>query len=87
MDIKSHNNDEIEDLEHVGFDETSTKKGHNYTKEWSYDKNGESIVLQYTTLDYNRRTVIATYTSKRATKDRKDREEKLKKTEKLLQNH
>ena len=27
---KAHNADEIEDLEQVGFDETSTKKGHNY---------------------------------------------------------
>lgn len=27
---KSHTEDIIEDLERVGFDETSTKKGHNY---------------------------------------------------------
>ena len=57
----------------------------NYTKEWCYDKNGESIVLKYTTLQYNGRTIIATYSSKRAAKDRKDREEKIKKAEKLLQ--
>lgn len=56
----------------------------NYTKEWNYDKNGEPVVLKYTTLQYNGRTIIATYSSKRAAKDRKDREEKLKKAEKLL---
>ena len=57
----------------------------NYTKQWSYDKNGASIVLKYTTLNYNGRTIIGTYSSKRATKDRKDREEKLKKATQLLQ--
>jgi hypothetical protein len=28
--LRAHSNDEVEDLEQVGFDETSTKKEHNY---------------------------------------------------------
>ena len=57
----------------------------NETRIQQNDKNGESIVLKYTTLQYNGITIIATYSSKRAAKDRKDREEKIKKAEKLLQ--
>jgi transposase len=58
----------------------------NYTKQWHYDKDGKVISLKYTALNYNGRTLIATYSSNRATKDKKDREDKIKKAEKLLQN-
>jgi transposase len=58
----------------------------NYSKEWEYGKDGEVISLKYTTITYNGRTIIATYSRKRATKDRKDREDKIKKAEKLLKN-
>ena len=58
----------------------------NYTKEWHYDKDGEAISLKYTALNHNGRTIIATYSSNRAAKDGKDREDKLEKAEKLLRN-
>ena len=31
---RAHKADQIEDLEQVGFDETSTKKGHNYVNHY-----------------------------------------------------
>jgi transposase len=56
----------------------------NYKQEWVYTDGDEKIVLRYTTLQYNNKTIIATYSEKRARKDQHDREQLLKKTQTLL---
>ncbi|MFY0655114.1 MAG: IS1634 family transposase [Cyclobacteriaceae bacterium] len=61
----------------------------NYQHEWMSSSTGsqrEPINVRYTVLEYNGRKVIATYSEKRAEKDRKEREEKLRKAELLLKN-
>ena len=58
----------------------------NYQHEWSYiDASGETILIRYTTLKAEGKTIIGTYSSKRAKKDRADREEKLLKAQQLLE--
>jgi transposase len=57
----------------------------NYQHEWIYtDNNDEKILIKYTSLQHEGKTIIATYSEKRAKKDKHDREEKLKTARKLL---
>lgn len=57
----------------------------NYKQEWIYtDNENEQIVIRYTTLQHEGKTIIATYSQKRARKDRHDREQRLKKSQTLL---
>lgn len=55
-----------------------------YKNEWIYDKNGEEIKLNYTTIDYNNKKIICTYSAKRAKKDRMEREEKIEKAKAFI---
>lgn len=58
-----------------------------YTSEWIYDDHdGESIKIKYTTLEQGDKTIICTYSEKRAKKDRQEREEKVEKAKLLLKN-
>lgn len=58
-----------------------------YKSEWVYnDASSQEITIKYTTLKHEDKTIIATYSSKRAKKDKADREEKLETAEKLLRN-
>jgi transposase len=58
-----------------------------YDKEWIYtDSDNERVVIRYTTLSVEGKTIIATYSAKRAAKDKKEREEKLQTAQILLQN-
>ena len=61
----------------------------NYHHQWMSSSIGserEPIKVRYTVLEYNERKIIATYSEKRAEKDRQEREEKLRKAELLLKN-
>jgi transposase len=55
-----------------------------YTKTWVYTHQQEAITLQYATLEYEGRTIICTYSQKRADKDAKEREAKLETAQILL---
>lgn len=58
----------------------------NYKHEWVYTgSDDEKITVQYTTITYQDKTIIATYSSKRAAKDKADREQKLQTADTLLQ--
>lgn len=54
-----------------------------YQNEWM-STSTDPIHVRYTVVPYNDRKIMATYSEKRATKDRKEREEKLRKAELLL---
>lgn len=57
----------------------------NYRQEWHYtDNDNEPVVIRYTTLQHQGKTIIATYSAKRAAKDRHDRDTLLQKTKTLL---
>lgn len=56
-----------------------------YTKTWVYNHQGESIQVRYCTYKHEGRTIICTYSEKRARKDKEEREEKLRKAAQLLQ--
>lgn len=56
----------------------------NYTRIWVYNHDGEQINIRYCTYEYEGRTIICTYSEKRAAKDLKDREEKLEKAALLI---
>ena len=56
----------------------------NYTTVIIKDEEGNNIPLQYSTYLYKGRTIICTYSEKRATKDKAEREEKIGKAEKML---
>lgn len=59
----------------------------NYTAEWSYrDAHDEQIVVRYCSVAYQGRTIIGTFSAKRARKDAHDREMKLTTAKKLLAN-
>ena len=59
----------------------------NYTATWTYESSeGEEITVRYCTVAFQGRTIIGTYSAKRAKKDAYDREVKLKTAEKLLKN-
>jgi transposase len=58
-----------------------------YQKQWTYtDGDNEAIVIKYTTLEVEGKKIIATYSEKRAKKDRHDREKKLQTAQSLLKN-
>lgn len=56
----------------------------NYTTVIIKDEEGNDIPLQYSTYLYKGRTLICTYSEKRAIKDKAEREEKIRKAEKML---
>jgi transposase len=56
----------------------------NYSRTWVYDHHGEQIIIRYCTYEHEGRTIICTYSEKRAAKDQKDREEKLEKAALLI---
>ena len=56
----------------------------NYNHTWAYDHHGEQIIIRYCTYNHEGRTIICTYSEKRAAKDHKDREEKLEKAALLI---
>lgn len=56
----------------------------NYTRTWVYNHRGEQICIRYCTIEHEERTIICTYSEKRAEKDRKERLEKLEKAQTLL---
>jgi transposase len=59
----------------------------NYKSEWIYsDHTGETITIKYTTLEYGDKTIIGTYSSKRAKKDEIERLTKVEKAKSLLNN-
>lgn len=56
-----------------------------YHKEWLYsDSSGKEVGIRYCTIQYMGRTIIGTYSAKRAKKDRIERETRLKKAQQLL---
>ncbi len=57
-----------------------------YNNEWVYQKDGKPIKLKYTTLMYQGRKVICTYSEKRARKDRHEREKRLIKAQYFMDN-
>lgn len=59
----------------------------NYKHEWIYnDSSDEPVIVKYTTLNHEGKTIIATYSANRAKKDIHDREDKLDAAKKLLAN-
>ena len=59
----------------------------NYKHEWIYnDSSDEPVIVKYTTLKHEGKTIIATYSANRAKKDKHDREDKLDTAKKLLAN-
>ncbi len=56
----------------------------NYKMQWVYNKDGEQITINYHTTQYKNRTIIGTFSKKRAEKDAAEREEKIEKAYKLL---
>jgi transposase len=59
----------------------------NYTATWTYENSeGEEVTVRYCTVACQGRTIIGTFSAKRAEKDVHDREVKLKTAEKLLKN-
>jgi len=56
----------------------------NYTTVIIKDSEGNDIPLKYCTYPYNGRTIICTWSEKRAKKDRAEREEKIAKAQKML---
>ena len=59
----------------------------NYTLEWSYtDAHDELVLIRYCTVKFQDRTIIGTFSAKRAKKDAYDREVKLLTAQALLNN-
>jgi len=57
----------------------------NYIKQWVYlDNMKDKIAVDYTTLEIGDKTVICTYSEKRAKKDKHDRLERIEKAKRLL---
>lgn len=58
-----------------------------YQNQWTYtDRDEQQIIIKYTTLELEGKKIIATYSEKRADKDRHDREKKLQTAQTLLKN-
>jgi transposase len=58
-----------------------------YTGEWTYsDNEGKKVHVVYTTIQYEGKTIISTYSDKRAKKDKNDRDKRIEKAHKLLAN-
>lgn len=56
----------------------------NYKQQWIYtDNEGEEVLIKYTTIEYDGRTIIGTYSEKRAKKDKYDRDVLVEKAKKL----
>ena len=59
----------------------------NYQQEWKYsDSLSKEVLVRFCTIEYKGRTIIGTFSQKRARKDQHTREEKLLKAQKLLTN-
>lgn len=59
----------------------------NYTSSWTYtDPQGEQVVVRYCSVAYQGRTIIGTYSAKRAGKDAHDRDARLQTAQKLMAN-
>lgn len=58
----------------------------NYKSEWIYNRNDQEVRVKYCLTQYKGRTIIGTWSKKRADKDKADREELLAKANKLLDN-
>lgn len=58
----------------------------NYTHTWTYNNHNEPIIIRYCTIKHEGRTIISTYSTKRAIKDKKEREEKLETAQLLIKN-
>jgi len=59
----------------------------NYTKQWIYlDNQKEKISVEYSTLEVGEKTIICTYSEKRAKKDKHDRLERIEKAKGLMKN-
>lgn len=56
-----------------------------YSQQWIYTDNDQEQITHYTTLQHEGKTIIATYSARRAQKDKHDREQLLKKVPALLQ--
>lgn len=57
-----------------------------YKNQWIYlDNKDEKVKIEYTTLEVGDKTIICTYSEKRARKDKYDRDEKIEKAKRLLQ--
>lgn len=56
----------------------------NYTRTWVYNHHEEQICIRYCTIEYENRTIICTYSQKRAEKDRTDRQEKIERARTLI---
>jgi len=57
----------------------------NYTTVVIRDNNGNDLPLKYCSYPYNGRTIICTWSEKRAKKDKAEREEKIARAEKMLE--
>lgn len=58
-----------------------------YRHEWIYNEDAEEpVVIKYTTLEVGNKTIISTYSAKRAKKDKLDREERVETAKKLIAN-
>ena len=58
-----------------------------YKHQWIYtDNKGEEILIKYSTIQHEGKSIIATYSAKRAKKDKQDREDKLATAKKLIAN-
>lgn len=58
-----------------------------YKNEWIFkDNTDEEVSVKYTTLTHEGKTIIATYSGKRARKDKQEREDKIATAKKLLAN-
>ncbi len=58
-----------------------------YKKEWIYlDNQDKEVKVEYTTMEVGDKTIICTYSEKRAKKDRHQREQRIEKASKLLNN-
>jgi len=59
----------------------------NYVQDWIYiDSEDKEVIVRYCALEYMNRTIIGTYSLKRAAKDKSERENKLLTSQKLLAN-
>lgn len=59
----------------------------NYQHQWIYnDASGQEVLIRYTTFKAEGKTIIATYSAKRAAKDKYEREEKILHAQNLLKN-
>jgi len=57
----------------------------NYQQQWAYPKENKQVRLKYLCIQYQGRTIICTYSEKRALKDVADREQRIDKAKQLLQ--